>query len=451
MKSSVWLFVVCLLCGLLNNSITCFRYIFHSSFINYSNRNLLQPSIKLFSLPTTSSKYNPSSSSSSSNNTTTTTITKPKVQSNGYHFATRLYELKLIDKNDIVSLRKRLQSIVNEYITISYSCRYRPQIIMNSYAIGKAFVSIQHLSMEQLPELKTIVTTLLQTIPDKGFDCRTIASILTGLKSSSCDNNEVRQVLQYIVTRLRGNQTILVDGLDMKTLSTMIRAMKSFPLDTKEVYQINEAICDALDTIELQEDNNRQLSISRSAGRRVSGGLRFTTGEEIASMMIGLSNRNSDHPLTRRLLIHIASFLNRSSSSSSSNQYPSIQEESSVAIKSQNTVYKKPEMIDTNQMGRIHDIREHHIASMLYGLQGVHFRPNQERLSPSNSSSNSNSNNNISYIDAKYEWAVKTILSSFSGIISNSFTGQLTAESIGTSLYGKHIYILNSIIYLLHD
>lgn len=360
MKASLRLLLTYILSCLLSNSIYCFRSYFRS-LINTRSHQILS------------------------------------LQSNGYNFASQLYELKTIgtenrNENDLM-LRKQLRIIINEYV----GDRKYPNLKMNSYSIGKAFISLQYFPIEQYVELQTIIKTLLYNIPDKRFDSRTIASILVGLKSSSCDNNAVNQVLKYVVNRINQNRTILEQGLDMKTFSMMMRAMKSYPIENVEIYQINEALCDALDTIGTNEENEGKEQVKDSNINQSR--FRFATGEELASVMVGLSNRDSNHPLIRRLLVHIATFLQ------SSLYQPS----------------KPSKMIESIQLI---DLRERHIASILYSLKGVHLRPRME-----------NSQANLSESDIKYELAVRSMLRSFTAVL-HSYSGKLSAESIGTSLYG---------------
>lgn len=347
-----------------------------------------------------------------------TTYFKSPPQSRGFKLSNSLFELKSMSRNDML-IRRHLQSIIAEFIDnkSSVSRSKSNSFPMTTYLIGKSFTSIQHLSVDRFPELNQIIKFLLQKIPDKGFDCRTITSILTGLKSSSCGSPEVTDVLQFIVNYLQQNPSLLTTELDMKSLSMILRATKSFSFHNKEVFQIYQLIVDALDTI----------AQDRSSSQNVRHKLRFSTGEELASVMAGLSSRDGDEPIIQRLLIHISSFLRSSSSTPCSNHQ--VREKSSNEGRRENegrqdtsTTTSSPS-IDSVVSGTVFlsGVQERHIASMLYGLQGIKLK--------------------YSYSDgtrdeSTYEKAVKSILGSFAHIL-NRFHGSLTAETIGTGLYGK--------------
>jgi hypothetical protein len=122
------------------------------------------------------------------------------------------------------------------------------------------------------------------------LDSQAVANILVGLRSSSSEHSEVREVLVALCKNLSQNPAIL-RGMKSRELSMTLQGMQGMSSEIPQVDKLLELLCDGLDDRLTSDHLIHQLG--------------FQSGDELGAALGGLKQMSAENLQVRRLLRHL--------------------------------------------------------------------------------------------------------------------------------------------------
>lgn len=242
-------------------------------------------------------------------------------------------------------------------------------IPMNSRLIGNACIGLQNLPGDNTVKAK-ILSFLANSIAGLNhnvLDSFSIAGVLLGIKSSRSENNEVRKLLGAINFHLDAQLDVGTKG-DVLKIPESFRQVQPQHLSTI-LYCLQSCSTLYIEVVDFIQHINRVLSYERAQGSNSenTGGLIFTSGEQVGRMLGGIKRFSSDSTEVLALLDHLANILFRS-----------FQMDSTLNVDHTNSISMRESASSTSRWYKT--MSGLNIAGCLYGLQSMSDKHEQVRL-----------------------------------------------------------------------